>query len=235
VHELATNAAKYGALSVLQGEVAIGWTLDESGLRLVWIERGGPRTESPTTTGFGTSMIAASVRSHLSGDVAFDWRPEGLVCSIDLPLSCVVQAQETLRGIDRPVRAAQEPSGSLERRRVLLVEDEPLVGMMMKDILANLGLDVTGPVASLSAAMAFADQEFDAAVLDVNLDGELVYPLAEPLTSRGARLIFVTGYEPASISAPYRGWPVLQKPIEPELLKEALRNAFENGGRRAHG
>jgi hypothetical protein len=77
------------------------------------------------------------------------------------------------------------------------------------------------------------EQEFDAAVLDVNLDGELVYPLAEPLAKKGACLIFVTGYEPASISAPYRKWPVLQKPIEPELLKEALRIGFQNGGRRA--
>jgi CheY-like chemotaxis protein len=209
--------------------------MDERGLRLVWSEKGGPRAESPATTGFGTSMIAASVRSHLAGQVAFDWRPDGLVCTIDLPLSCVVQARETLHRIDTLAAPAPAPPDSLERRRVLLVEDEPLVGMMMKDILANLGLEVTGPVASLSAAMAFADQEFDAAVLDVNLDGELVYPLAEPLANKGARLVFVTGYEPASISAPYRGWPVLQKPIEPELLKEALRNAFENAGRRAHG
>jgi PAS domain S-box-containing protein len=86
LHELATNAAKYGALSVQRGQVRIEWSPAEDGrLVLRWTEAGGPSVNAPTRRGFGTHVMEATIRRHMGGDVRLDWRAEGLVCEITLP------------------------------------------------------------------------------------------------------------------------------------------------------
>ena len=86
VHELATNAAKYGALSAPQGRVAIEWRLhDASGLDVVWEEAGGPPCKPPARHGVGSSVIQRSIRDQLAGAVRFDWREQGLRCEISVP------------------------------------------------------------------------------------------------------------------------------------------------------
>ena len=89
-HELATNAAKYGALSAPDGVVRIGWTVQrEPGgrkLRLTWQERGGPPVRLPERTGFGTRLIQRGLASELQGKVALDYQPGGLVCIVDAHL-----------------------------------------------------------------------------------------------------------------------------------------------------
>ena len=81
-HELATNAAKYGALSVANGRVVVAWTSTSDGrLVLLWTETGGPPVALPTHEGFGTRVVAKMVQQS-KGEVSFDWRPEGLVCEV---------------------------------------------------------------------------------------------------------------------------------------------------------
>jgi PAS domain S-box-containing protein len=84
LHELTTNAAKYGALSVPQGRVAIAWSHKAGrSLTLRWSETGGPPVTPPTRSGFGTRVMEAMVQSQLNGTIRFDWRGEGLVCEIE--------------------------------------------------------------------------------------------------------------------------------------------------------
>jgi len=85
LHELATNAAKYGALSVPKGRVQIGWSHAAGRLLLRWTETGGPRTKPPTRLGFGTRVMEAMIRGQLRGAMRFDWRAEGLECEIAVP------------------------------------------------------------------------------------------------------------------------------------------------------
>jgi two-component sensor histidine kinase len=86
LHELATNAAKYGALSATKGQVHIEWSLVEDGqLTLRWTEVGGPPISPPTRKGFGTHVMEAMIRGHVGGDVRLDWHTEGLECKIALP------------------------------------------------------------------------------------------------------------------------------------------------------
>ena len=93
VHELATNSAKYGALSVAAGTVEIGWGLaDEVGeLVLTWIERGGPPVAAPTRRGFGTRLIEAMINRELRGAAVFDFDPEGLRFEARLPVGSTVR------------------------------------------------------------------------------------------------------------------------------------------------
>ncbi|WP_334162911.1 PAS domain-containing protein [Phenylobacterium sp.] len=88
LHELATNAAKYGALSTSLGRVRVAWTRSPDGRLLIrWTETGGPPVRKPTRRGLGTSMLARALEGPLQGETRLDWRPEGLVCELELPLS----------------------------------------------------------------------------------------------------------------------------------------------------
>jgi two-component sensor histidine kinase len=92
LHELATNAAKYGALSDPAGRVSVTWSFSDGGLDLSWRESGGPRVEAaPQRTGFGTLLARRSVEMQLGGEVEYDWAAEGLRVRISLPLSRVAQ------------------------------------------------------------------------------------------------------------------------------------------------
>lgn len=86
LHELATNATKYGALSVPAGRVAVAWTRTGPGpLNLTWTESGGPLVTKPSRRGLGTAMLARALAGPLRGTSSLDWRPEGLVCELELP------------------------------------------------------------------------------------------------------------------------------------------------------
>ncbi len=90
LHELATNAAKYGALSVPGGEVSIAWDIinrdGKPSAELRWSERGGPRVEAPTRQGFGSTLIEQGLPAQLGGTAHFDYAPEGLVCTVNFPI-----------------------------------------------------------------------------------------------------------------------------------------------------
>jgi two-component sensor histidine kinase len=85
LHELATNAAKYGALSVPDGRVQVEWSHAANGrLVLRWTETGGPPVQPPSHKGFGTRVMDAMIRGQLKGEMRFDWRAEGLACEVTM-------------------------------------------------------------------------------------------------------------------------------------------------------
>jgi CheY-like chemotaxis protein len=107
--------------------------------------------------------------------------------------------------------------------RLLVVEDEYLIRMLLEDMLDDLGYGIAAAVGTLSEARQIAaDGDFSAAILDVNLDGQEIYPVADILTRRGLPFVFVTGYGERSLPEPYRGHPALQKPFQAEQLKTTL-------------
>jgi two-component sensor histidine kinase/DNA-binding NarL/FixJ family response regulator len=89
LHELGTNALKYGALSTETGRVGLGWTTVDGRFRLVWKERDGPPVRPPSRTGFGARLIQQGLSAELSGEVNIDYHPGGVVCTIDSPLEAV--------------------------------------------------------------------------------------------------------------------------------------------------
>jgi PAS domain S-box-containing protein len=87
LHELATNAAKYGALSSLEGSLELVWSAHPEGLELEWRETAGPQVKIPARQGFGTRSVITSVETQLGGQAHFDWRPEGLYCRLLVPVA----------------------------------------------------------------------------------------------------------------------------------------------------
>jgi two-component sensor histidine kinase/DNA-binding response OmpR family regulator len=231
LHELATNAAKYGALSSSSGRVMLSWELGPSCLLLRWVESGGPTVQPPCSEGYGTRVIGASVERQLDGCATFDWHPDGLRFSMSIPLGEKAKPEEAVPGNRRiaPEGNGAAPRQIMSGNRLLLVEDEALTGMMMCDMLTELGFDVIGPFGRVADAMAAVGREdFQAAVLDVNLDGEMVYPVADAVLARGVPFVFVTGYSAEGIDRRFAQVPVLQKPIE----RQMLQNVFVDGARR---
>ena len=107
--------------------------------------------------------------------------------------------------------------------RLLVVEDEYLIRMLLEDMLDDLGYRVAAAVGTLSEARQIAtDGDFSAAILDVNLAGQEIFPVADILANRGLPFVFVTGYGERSLPEPYRGRPALQKPFQAEQLKNTL-------------
>lgn len=111
-------------------------------------------------------------------------------------------------------------------KRILLVEDEALVAMLIEEYLEEWGHQVVGSAARLDEALRLARAlDLDLAVLDVNLAGELSYPVAEALRERGVPVLFTTGYGVSGVPARLSNAPVLAKPFRPEQLARALERA----------
>jgi len=224
LHELVTNAAKYGALSTAAGQVHLNWEMNPGTLVLRWIETGGPLAKAPATPGFGTRIITAGVEGQLAGTATFDWRPEGLQCVLSVPRDEMMRAGNGTGAIrpnaDASKAEAAARSIGLAGNQVLVVEDEALVAMALRESLSELGYSVVGPFSRMSEAiLALRSARVDAAVLDVNLGGEVVYPLADVLAADRVPFIFVTGYGAEEIERRFASIPVLQKPIEQDALQ----------------
>jgi two-component SAPR family response regulator len=113
---------------------------------------------------------------------------------------------------------------SLVNKRVMVVEDEYLVSMLIEDTLADNRCSIVGPYATLSEALAAAKvQDVDIALLDVNLRGEKVYPVADLLSERGIPFILLSGYGKGAIPNDRPDWTFCCKPFTPEELAEALK------------
>jgi CheY-like chemotaxis protein len=113
-----------------------------------------------------------------------------------------------------------------DSQRVLIVEDEALVGMALEDALQFLGIEVAGVAGTVDEALAHIETgQFDGAILDVQLHGKTVLPVAESLERRGIPFVFATGYGRAGVPEKYREAPVLQKPFMPAELKDVLAQA----------
>jgi PAS domain S-box-containing protein len=220
LHELVTNAAKYGALSSSVGRVHLSWELTDGSLGLQWTESGGPTTQAPTSPGFGTRIIVAGIEGQLAGQVTFNWRPEGLQCVLAIPRDDIGPVKRGSNGAAKPDAhdaAAQLP---ISGNRILVVEDEALVAMALCETLKELGYQVIGPCSRISEALgALRTSDVDAAILDINLGGEMVYPLADVLAEARIPFVFVTGYGAEEIRPRYDRIPILQKPIETDALK----------------
>jgi len=225
LHELATNAAKYGALSMEAGHVDLTWRLSDVRLELSWKESGGPQIVPPTRQGYGSRAIVAGIERQLGGIVKFDWQTSGLRCTLSVPHDPNKDSRRApvdLRQTDGPLAPAAVVDP--DDKRVLLVEDEPLVSMMLADMLSAFGHKVDGPYSRFSDAITAAKtNNLQAGILDVNLGGEKTYAVAGILAHRKIPFAFVTGYGPDTIVSEFSHAPVLQKPIEAAKLHALLQ------------
>lgn len=116
---------------------------------------------------------------------------------------------------------------ALSGRRILVVEDESLVAMLLETILEDMGCTPVGPASNVDEGLAMAtDEALDAALLDVNVAGRHVFPIATALKARGVPFVFSTGYGEGGLPDEWRGHATVQKPFTEEAIREALFKAM---------
>nr|WP_075292332.1 HWE histidine kinase domain-containing protein [Pararhizobium arenae] len=231
LHELATNAAKYGSLSTSGARLSISWKMTTSGDCVIdWRESGGPIVHAPKRTGFGTALLDRSIPYDLGGQSEVTYASEGLQARFLLPAKHVRLTPDataayaaTNAGGPQPT-AAPLPIDS----RILLLEDQMLIAMDVEGMLSDRGFaNVTVTNSTDEALIFMRGVTPDAAILDINLGRDTSIPVAEELLKRGVPFIFATGYGEGSIIPEALGSaPIVRKPYEAETLIAALSRAM---------
>jgi PAS domain S-box-containing protein len=228
LHELATNAAKHGALSVPNGQLALGWTIPEHepSFNISWTETLPSKpVETTSSGGFGSRLIVMMVESQLGGKLETRLTDTGFECRITLPKTLLVSAGDDLPTTRPPeVAPVSAPSGAVAR--ILLVEDEALLALDATSRLEDAGHQVAAWANTLKRATDLASEiDVDAALLDLNLNGELSLPVADILVTRGIPFVILTGYQREGIIPErFRSVPVLQKPCATGELEKTLQD-----------
>ncbi len=228
LHELATNARLHGALAVPEGHLAVTWRVagDEvPELHLSWRESGRAGLAPRAGRGFGSSLIERGLEAN-GGTTRHAYTGDGVHCEIRLPL--VTTAAAAPSGAppspkafrpSTPAPAGERPTGGGRAARILVVEDEPLVAMLIEDELEAAGYEVLGPAPSTERALRLiAEHQFEAALVDANLNGRPVDGVVVALAARGVPFAFATGYGRDALPASCRDAPLLAKPFSHERL-----------------
>ena len=126
--------------------------------------------------------------------------------------------------------SAMQPQSATPAKRILVVEDDPMIRMLLADMLDELGYTVAAEAARIEEALdAAKNADFDIAILDVNLNGQPISPVADALVARGMPFVFATGYGERGLPEPYRDRPTLKKPFQMDGLKQMLQIALDRG------
>ncbi|GEN61025.1 HWE histidine kinase domain-containing protein [Acetobacter nitrogenifigens] len=260
VHELATNAAKYGALSVSGGGVRIKWRLSADGKMwiLSWREEGGPQVGEPVRRGFGSALIERGMAYELGGASRVAYDPAGLQVTLEIPVRYAGEARFGDDWVER-VDAAQltgsfgpplkagigvhderadlgDVTGdhiSLDGLDVLVVEDQLLIALEVEQDLGELEGCKVRTASSVEEAIVCIDAaEPDVVLLDVNLGDETSEAVAFALRARGVPFILTTGYADRIESLKeFSDAPVIAKPYEVRTVISAIIDAL--GARKA--
>ena len=229
-----TNAAKFGAFSLSGGTVSVVWKLTaDGGIEMSWREAGGPPVIPPSRRGFGSTLIERALAMETGGHARMSYLPGGVVCDIFLPATSVLRHEPPTDAAPSilPAPEGAPVASATGHYRILVVEDSFLLVMMLQDLFEGLGWHLVGPGTRLSEALELArNAQFDAALLDVNLDGAMSWEVAAILKDRGLPFVFSTGYDVAGVLPPdLAGSRIIAKPFDHHAVEELLRLAISDG------
>ena len=225
VHELTSNAVKYGALSRVGGSVEVQWSRSNNGLEIEWQECGGPPVLPPEQTGFGSSIIESAIPYEFGGSAKIFYKKSGVQAKFTLPHSVfetIDQESDRVAGaIPATTRAVKEAS---DFRCVLIVEDNYIIAKQVIKWFQDFGFQETDAVASVEEALScLENKKYAFCLLDVDLRGTMSEPVADRLTELQIPYIFSSGYgsEGAEICDQY-DVPFLTKPTDVESLRDLM-------------
>jgi two-component sensor histidine kinase len=240
LHELATNAVKFGALSIDSGKVEVAWrTRPEGGFVLTWSEREGPIVKPPTRRGFGSTLLERVTGRELGDAARLEFSPGGVQATLLADSSALAEPGPVAPRRAPEKRPPAEPGAGeslgiagrpdIRGVEVLIVEDSVLLALELEAGLIEAGASVVGAAADLEEAERMLDLAFDIAVLDANLNGQAVTPVARALAARGTPFIFATGYAETCKAPEEFDAPVVSKPYNVHQIASALAHALGRG------
>jgi len=227
LHELATNAAKYGALSQQTGSLSVSWRSTDSGAcEIHWTESGGPPTSPPSRRGFGSVLLTRSIPFDLGGESEISYERSGVRARLLIPASFVTELHREPPAPRPQSEAIDEPA--LKDLKVLLVEDQLVIALDAESMLQSYGVGNIDTVATASEALrTLVATEPDIAMLDVNLGSGNSFPVADELERRNIPFVFATGYgDHTIIPQSLKHVPVVRKPYDRGTLAATLARAI---------
>lgn len=235
IHELVTNAVKYGALSNDAGSVGVILREDNNGLEVIWREVAGPQIVPPKVLGFGSTLIKQAIPYELDGEASLEFSGDGVTARFFLPKKLFNDKLASLPVEDHSAPTATVDDDALRRvlqsSQGLLVEDNYVIAAAAQDELHTIGLARCETAANVEQALDFLEAVTPSfAILDVNLGlDETSFPIAQKLLERGIPFFFVTGYgDSHQTPVAFKSTMRLTKPLPQETLKSALTELLEN-------
>jgi PAS domain S-box-containing protein len=240
LHELASNAVKYGALSTETGRIEVSWRgRAGGGFELSWTERGGPPVKEPARRGFGSTLLERVTGRELGGSARLEFPADGVRAQIVADATALARGEAASPQAARAAQPAAETLGGasgggatpdgVKGRRIIIVEDAVLLALELEAGLTEAGAKVVGTAADVPEALRLTELAFDVAVLDANLNGVSVTPVAEALAAKGKRFIFATGYGDAAPAPEGFDAPVVRKPYNIAQIAAAVAEALARG------
>lgn len=236
LHELASNASKYGALSTPDGRVELNWERNEDSMVLTWVERNGPTVTKPTSEGFGSTVIRHALGYEFDAAVEYHFDADGVRCRYVLPSGLFGRPTS-----GRLSTLNEEPNSTIDLRaqpqdtidlavgragdfRVLIVEDDFIIARQMAARIKLLLGTVADTAPSVSSAQAsLKSGSYDLVLLDINLRGEFSGAVAQQLHDEDIPFILMTGYGSRDHDLKdLHPSAVLTKPISEDALAGAL-------------
>lgn len=229
MHELATNAAKYGAFTTTAGKVEVTWDVaDDGSVEICWRESGGPIVVPPTRRGFGSTLIERALAMETGGGATIRYLRTGVICEVSLPASSI-STLASVPPLPEVIATGVAMSATIvDAYRILVVEDSFLLVMVLEDLFERLGWKMVGPAARVGDALVLArTEDFDAAVIDINLAGDMSWPVAAILHERDIPFAFSSGYNVESLIPPsLQGTKIIGKPYKPNEVEQCIRQVI---------
>ena len=222
LHELLSNALKYGALTTPTGRIEIDWSLEDGKLQLEWVERGGPPVKAPDAKGFGSALIQEALAYEFDAKCDHLFDPSGVTARFSIPMA----AQSSGTGDALPGHAPSEPE-QLRPFSALVLEDDFVIAREMKEMLLEVGANGVQAVSSIEGALKLLDSgSFDFAMLDANIHGQYSGPVAQRCKALRLPFGFATGYGSKDHELSNAGGlAVLTKPVQKNELIALLMKA----------
>ena len=221
-HELLTNALRHGALSVAAGKVSVSITSIGRECHIRWAETDGPTVAAERSTGIGSTILQNSLRDE--GTVMLDFAPQGLI--FDIVIKDSFQRETPDKPTPAATRTREQGLGgvSFSGQRILVIEDDPIIGLDIADILETRGATVSGPFTSVANALEAMREIPDAALLDVNLGHETTDAIALQLSELSVPFLILSGQDRSDLGSAYNGASIISKPFrEQDLVNELYR------------
>jgi PAS domain S-box-containing protein len=232
LHELATNAAKYGALSGPNGRIEVAWSIqrDEKGEEtfvMTWREQCAHLIKEPDRQGFGSFVVGSMAELSLRAKVELSFPATGVIWQIRCAAGEVLEGSISSAAPRETVRPATVQAPASRRPRILVVEDQPLVAIEIANALIGAGFEVLGPARSVPQALELLKGGCDAAVLDINLGRETSEAIAIELKAKSTPFVTLSGYAQEPHQGVFADAPALGKPLRLQLLLDEIKRCIE--------
>jgi len=236
LHELVSNAAKYGSLSVMSGRLTVRWFVQAGGLSFQWKESNGPTVVAPQRRGFGRDLIERSIAYEFEGESTLSFDADGVCATFWIPSSLVRWKKPLLVDPvpDMP-RSVETVPAKQVLGSVLVVEDNMLLAMEMERCLQQLGFEQIDAAPNVARAIALIEKmqtqqtPYRVGILDIELKKETSFEIAIALQTHKIPFVFVTGYDSKHLEVPtsLKDMPRLQKPIDLVALEKVFQTLID--------